>query len=225
MQPPTPARPGPVAVAVLLLTAALAVLALALQIPISAADTDGDFDTPTARVANLFTLFTVLTSLVVAASSLQVALRPQWRSLFWRVLRLDAVIGIIVVAAVYHALLAALNDPQGTELVVDVLWHTVVPVLTVLGWLAFGPRHGVDARVVAWSVAFPLAWLAFTLVRGALTGWYPYPFVDVDDLGYAQVALNCLGITALFLGLAALVGLVDRALGRRSSRGGARIGA
>ncbi len=225
MQPSTPARPGRVATAVLLLTAALAVLALALQIPISAADADSEFGTPAARVANLFTLFTVLTSLVVAASSLQVALRPQWRSTFWRVLRVDAVIGIIVVAAVYHTLLAALNDPVGTELVVDILWHTVVPALTVLGWLAFGPRNGIEARIVAWSVAFPLAWLAGTLVRGALTGWYPYPFVDVDELGYAQVALNCLGITALFLGLAALVGLADRALGRRTARGGARIGA
>ena len=60
----------------------------------------------------------------------------------------------------------------------------------------------------------PVAWLAFTLVRGALIGWYPYPFVDVGVLGRATVALNCLGITVLFLGLAAVALGADRALDR-----------
>lgn len=213
-------------------TAVGALVALAMQIPISAGDVDGDFDTPAARVANLFTLFTVLTSLVVAASCLQCAVRPGLRSTLWRTVRVDAVLGIVIVAAVYHTLLAGLHDLQGTEVVVNLLWHTVVPIATVLGWLVFGPRGHVDVRVVAWSVVFPLVWLAFTLVRGAAIGWYPYPFVDVEELGYARVALNCLGITALFLALAVALLGVDRVLSRgrprlpeRDRGGGARIGA
>ncbi|WP_300008845.1 Pr6Pr family membrane protein [Pseudonocardia sp.] len=207
------------------LTAVAAVVALALQIPISAADTDGAFDTPAARVANLFTLFTVLTTLVVAASCLQCALRPGLVSTFWRTLRVDAVLGIVIVAVVYHTLLAGLDDPQGTEVVVNLLWHTAVPIATVLGWLAFGPRGRVDVRVVAWSALYPLAWLAFTLARGAVIGWYPYPFVDVAELGYAQVALNCLGITALFLSLATALMAVDRILPGAAPRALTRSGA
>ncbi len=212
------------------LTAVAAVVALAMQIPISAGDVDGDFDTPAARVANLFTLFTVLTNLVVVASCLQCAFRPGTASTFWRTVRVDAVLGIVIVAVVYHTLLAGLDDLQGTEVVVNLLWHTVIPIATVLGWLAFGPRGDVDVRVVAWSVVYPLAWLAFTLVRGAAIDWYPYPFVDVAELGYAQVVLNCLGITALFLALAAVLMGIDRQLGtgaRRAGRdpaSGARIG-
>ena len=196
------------------LTAVAAVVALAMQIPISAGDVDGDFDTPAARVANLFTLFTVLTNLVVAASCLQCAFRPDVRSTFWRTLRVDAVLGIVIVAVVYHTLLAGLDDLRGTEVVVNLLWHTVIPIATVLGWLVFGPRGALDVRVVAWSVAFPLVWLGFTLVRGAVIDWYPYPFVEVSELGYAQVALNCLGITALFLVLSAAMMAVDRMLAR-----------
>lgn len=209
---------GRMARAWFVLTAAAAVVALAMQIPISAADVDGDFDTPAARVANLFTLFTVLTNLVVAASCLQCAFRPGLASTFWRTLRVDAVLGIVIVAVVYHTLLAGLDDLQGNEVIVNLLWHTVIPIATVLGWLVFGPRGGVDVRVVAWSVVYPLLWLAFTLVRGAVIDWYPYPFVRVSELGYAQVALNCLGITGLFLALAAALLGVDRLL-TRSSRG------
>jgi hypothetical protein len=195
-------------------TAAAAVVALALQIPISAGDVDGDFDTPAARVANLFTLFTVLTNLVVVASCLQGALRPGATSTFWRTVRVDAVLGIVIVAVVYHTLLAGLDELRGTEVVVNLLWHTVIPIATVVGWLVFGPRGDIDVRVVAWSVVYPLVWLAFTLVRGAVIGWYPYPFVEVSELGYAQVALNCLGITLLFLALAAAMMALDRVLAR-----------
>ena len=108
---------------------------------------------------------------------------------------------ITVTGVVYHLLLASLYHLQGPEAFADQLFHTVTPVLTVAGWLLFGPRALVDPKVVALSLVYPVAWLAFTLVRGALIGWYPYPFLQVDELGYGSVALNCAGITLLFLGL------------------------
>jgi hypothetical protein len=36
--------------------------------------------------------------------------------------------------------------------------------------------------VLAW-LAYPAAWLGYTLIRGASVDWYPYPFVDVSQLG------------------------------------------
>ena len=47
---------------------------------------------------------------------------------------------------------------------------------------------------------------------------YPYPFVDVDELGYARVLVNCLGVTLLFLALAGLAMLADRRLPARPVR-------
>lgn len=44
-------------------TAAVVVVALALQIPITAGAVGGAFSTPAARVANLFSFFTILTNL------------------------------------------------------------------------------------------------------------------------------------------------------------------
>ncbi len=196
--------------------ALVVVVALAIQIPITAAAAGGEFDTPAARVANLFTFFTVLTNVLVAGTSTALAVAPHSRSRLLAVLRLDAVLGIAVTAAVYHGVLAGLVERRGAEEVANQLFHTASPALALLGWALFGPRGLVDRRVVALSLVYPVVWLVLTLARGALIGWYPYPFVDVAALGYPQVALNCLLVTLLFLVLAAAALRLDRVLGARA---------
>jgi hypothetical protein len=92
--------------------------------------------------------------------------------------------------------------------------HTVVPVMAVIGWLLLGPR-GLVSRRVAWlSLIFPVAWLAFTLIRGAIAHWYPYPFIDVTRLGYGGAAVNCVWVALLMLGLAAGATVLDDRLRR-----------
>jgi hypothetical protein len=69
--------------------------------------------------------------------------------------------------------------------------------------VAFGPRRRVDRRVVRLSLVFPVLWLVLRLVRGSLVGgWYPFPFLDVDGLGYPRVLLNAVLVSALFLAMA-----------------------
>jgi hypothetical protein len=101
--------------------------------------------------------------------------------------------------------------------VANFLLHTLAPVVGVLGWLLFGPRGQTDARIVSWSIVYPLLWLAFTLVRGEFVGFYPYPFVDVDEHGYPRVLLNCLLVAVLFLALAAGATTLDRRLRRKTT--------
>ena len=88
----------------------------------------------------------------------------------------------------------------------------VVPVLAVVGWLVAGPRPRAPWRDALLALGWPVAWLAWTLVVGGLTGWYPYPFLDVGQEGAGAVAVTCLGVTALFLALVAVVVGLDRRL-------------
>jgi hypothetical protein len=194
--------------------AVVVVVALAIQIPITAAATEGVFDTPAARVANLFTFFTILSNILVAAVCLVLAARPGHRSPLFAVVWLDGLLAIAVTGIVYNTVLIGLYELRGAELVADRLFHMASPALFVLGWLLFGPRGLVTARTVALSLLYPLLWLAFTLVRGAIISWYPYPFLQVPELGYGRVTLNSLLITSLFLALAAAVVGMDRILGR-----------
>ena len=95
-------------------------------------------------------------------------------------------------------------------------------MLAVVGWLVFGPRGLVSWKVVWLSLLYPIAWLVFTLVRGAAIGWYPYPFMDPREGGCTPVALTLAGIVAVFIGLAALLLVVDRALGTAGAAPDAR---
>lgn len=200
------------------LSTVVVVVAFVVQVPITAANETGFFDSPAARVANLFSFFTILTNLLVGITSATLAIRPEARGTLFRVLRLDAVLGITVTGIVFHTLLAGLRELHGAELFADHLFHTVSPIMVVAGWLMFGPRGLIDGRAVGYAVIYPLGWLAFTLVRGAVIGWYPYPFVDVSVLGYGTVVLNCVGITLLFVLLAAGAMVLDGLLARRAER-------
>ena len=56
------------------------------------------------------------------------------------------------------------------------------------------------------------------LARGHGIGFYPYPFVDVASLGYAQVLLNALAMLGGFILVGVLLILLDRWQGRRLAR-------
>ena len=96
--------------------------------------------------------------------------------------------------------------------VADLGLHVVTPILAVLGWLLFGPRPRFRWATLAWSLVFPLAWPAYTLIRGTIVAWYPYPFIDVVSHGYARVAVSCLMVALLLIALAALFVGLDRRL-------------
>lgn len=195
------------------LTAACVVAGIAIQIPITADNADGFFDTPLSRVLNIFCFFTILSNIIVGATSLQLALHPEsGRSTAFSVFRLAGVVQIFVTGVVYWISLAGLVEYGKWEAVANYLVHLVVPVLGVVGWLLFGPRGRLDRRVVALSTIVPVAWLAFTLVRGPIVHWYPYPFLDVDRHGYPTVLVNVVVVAVLYLAFAFAALALDRRL-------------
>lgn len=107
-----------------------------------------------------------------------------------------------------HLALKGLAELTGPAVTADWILHTASPILGVLGWVVFGPRWWVTGRIVKLSVLFSILWLAYTLVRGALvedrTGrnFYPYPFLDVVEHGYARVAAAIVLVAMLFFVLA-----------------------
>jgi hypothetical protein len=129
---------------------------------------------------------------------------------------------ITITGVVYHLVLANPASPFAAEqpdrafgeAVGNQFLHTVVPLLVVVDWALLDPRGRLRPRHAAWWLAFPLAYLGFALLRGALVGEYPYPFVDAGELGYAGVALAALFFAVAFWLLGLLLVGVDRGLAR-----------
>ena len=124
---------------------------------------------------------------------------------------------IAIVGIIYAVLLKNLWNPTGLQKIADVMLHDIVPVLYVMHWLVFGPRGALRFGLAGRWLVFPLAYFAYTLVRGALIGWYPYPFVDVSRLGYLRVIINAAGLIVFFLLMAAAVIAIDRWLARHAA--------
>ena len=123
------------------------------------------------------------------------------------------VLSIVMVGLVYHAILARLWAPQGLAWWTDQALHTATPLLTLAWWLGFGDRR-VGLRDLPSWLTWPAAYAAYALVRGTLTGFWPYPFLDADTLGWPRVALNVTGMVLAF----ALLGVGLIALARASVR-------
>ena len=199
------------------LTALVAAFALVAQLVLTASGsaTLVEVDPPGLgeRLFHLVSYFTILSNVLVLVTCAAAARDPRVDGPLWRVLRLDAVVAITITGVVHWFLLRPLLDLEGWSYAVDKLLHVVVPLLTVLGWVLFGPRRRVTRRVVLLALIYPFAWLFYTLVVGAVTGWYPYPFLDVGENGAVAVTVAALGIAVFLFLLSALVWWLDRVLG------------
>ncbi|MGG5257307.1 Pr6Pr family membrane protein [Phycicoccus avicenniae] len=165
------------------------------------------------RLGRLVSYFTIQSNVLVAVTAWQLWRDPARDGRWWRPVRLAALVGITVTGLVHFVLLRPLLDLEGADWLADKLLHMAVPVLAVLAWFLVGPRPRTTWRTAGEALAWPVVWLVWTLVVGALSGWYPYPFLDHrEDGGAAGVVVACVGITVLFLGLFAGVVALDRRL-------------
>lgn len=194
-------------------TSAAVITGLAIQAVLTIQHTGSPGSSTGERLVNLACFFTIQSNALVGATCAVLAARPGGGGAVFRALRLAAVLDIAVTGVVYHLVLA--RGQTGWDLVADQLLHTAVPLLGVAGWLAFGPRGQAGRIDAARAAMVPLAWVALTLVRGPMVAWYPYPFIDVDELGYGRVVINLLVIAALFVALATAAVAADRALAPR----------
>ena len=172
-------------------------------------------------VITYFSFFTILTNILVALV-FTAAVFPTgagWGQFFRRPsVQAGAAAYIAIVGIVYRLLLRQLWNPQGFQWVADVILHDVIPVGYVLYWLLFAPRTGLRWKDAVGWLAYPGAYLVYVLTRGAVSGLYPYPFMDVKVLGYGGVFAHTVVLLLVFLGMGLLVVAVGRWTRGRSPR-------
>lgn len=198
---------------------AITLSAVAVQYWLIVADKEGAAFL--SSTVHFLSFFTILTNLLAGVALLWPVLAPRsdLGRFFDRPSVRTAIAGyIIVVGTVYYLLLRNVSNAQGWQLFLEHVLHYVTPPLFVLDWLLFVPKADVAWRNGLACLGFPAAYAAWTLGHGAATGWYPYHFLDVPDLGYPQTLLNIAGLVLAFLVLElALVG-IGRAIARAAER-------
>ena len=113
-------------------------------------------------------------------------------------------------------MLRFLASLTGLFLLADTILHYLCPVLYLLWWLAAQPHGRLRWGNLPLMLAPTLVYFVYAMARGAWVQEYPYPILNAIELGYAQVALNAVYMTAGLAVLTLIVIALDRLLARQT---------
>ncbi|MEO6838246.1 MAG: Pr6Pr family membrane protein [Ginsengibacter sp.] len=164
-------------------------------------------------IIRYFSFFTILTNLLVAFCFTFLLLNPKSKrgNFFSKSTTLTATtVYIIVVGMVYNIILRFLWAPKGLQLIVDELLHTVIPLFCIIFWWIYVRTESLKWKDAYPWLVYPLVYIFIILILGAKSGYYPYPFIDVNTIGYAKVFINSGILTVCFLGISFLFIAIGR---------------
>jgi hypothetical protein len=111
---------------------------------------------------------------------------------------------IFMVGAVYQIVLRHQWQPAGMQLVVDELLHTIIPLLVIIYWYLYEHKSAVKyVRIKLWLI-YPIGYLACVLVRGSVSDFYPYPFINVVHIGLTKALINSVILALIFVIIAGI---------------------
>jgi len=166
-------------------------------------------------IVRFFSFFTILTNISVG---LFFTGRGLGTAVTYKPGSLTAItVYIFVVGIVYQVLLRHLWQPSGLQFVVDELLHSAIPLLTLLFWYFCENKRTLRYSQVKGWLIYPMAYLIFILVRGHLSGFYPYPFVDVIQIGLSKTLLNIGLLFISFIGIGCLFITIGKEVAAKKS--------
>lgn len=164
-------------------------------------------ESTTETTIRFFSFFTILTNSLVAVFFTLNLMRPKTgeHSIPDRPGTLTAVtVYITVVGLVYQVILRQTWEPTGLQKIIDELLHSVIPVLVIVFWYLYEKKSSLKFSQIPQWLIYPLLYLFYVLIRGSISGFYPYPFINVTAIGWQKVMVNSAGITVLFLVISAV---------------------
>ncbi len=163
-----------------------------------------DLFRPTEYLAYFSIVSAILVGVLLVVSG-TLRLREVPESTLIAILRLTGAASMIVVAVVYHALISdAAVDPRdiGYEwpVIPNLVIHTWAPIAIALDYLLSTHGRALRLRQAFWVAVFPLTWLAISVVRGLIDGWWPYWFIDPNgEGGVGSMLAYVFAIAAFFV--------------------------
>ena len=178
------------------------------------------------RPGEYFAYFTIQTSLIAAvvlAVSGMRELRGVADTKALNLAKLSVSSYAIVVAVVYNALLRGTEvlpgDPDygyDWPVLPNEILHVWAPIFIVLDFALTKTRTKLKFKQIFWILVFPMAWLAFTIIRGILTDWWAYWFLNPNlEAGVGGVAVFIMIIVVFGL-VSASISLALNKLSNRS---------
>jgi len=159
---------------------------------------------------NFFSFFTVESNLFAATMLIVSAcMVRKWQTKLLLTLRGAATLYMVTTGIVFSVLLSGLEATVLTAVPWDnIVLHYIMPIAVLADWLFDPPKSRIRFKnAIVWLV-YPFVYVAYSLIRGQLVGWYPYPFLNPDTNGYIGIVVTSIGIAATILILTWILCLV-----------------
>ncbi len=168
-------------------------------------------------VIRYFSYFTLDSNIAVLLCCIFLLINPD--HFFARQKTVSAVaVYIFIVSLIYNTILRFIWNPQGLQMIVDELLHLINPLLFIIYWLMYNNTIRLKINAIGQWLIYPLVYIFFVLIRGGLSGFYPYPFLTVNKLGMKTVLINCAGITLLFLVVSLIVIAIGNVIAKKTEK-------
>jgi len=147
------------------------------------------------HTANFFSFFTIQSNLLGALALLVASsYLSRGKTSAWADNLRGASAFFMLMTGVIYTLLLANADVQTPIPWVNFVLHYLFPIVMLLDWVLIPPKKLPTLRQSSLWLIYPVLYVVYSLIRGAVTGWYPYPFLSVSSLGLWQVILNSIAI-------------------------------
>ena len=161
----------------------------------------GEYSSVAETLFVYFGYFTVWSNILIALAFTAPFLNPDRKlaNFFKRpAVRAALASYILMVSVVYHMLIVPYWNPQGFTWVTATGLNTVMPILYIIDWLFFAEKRPIFYKHLPYWLIFPAVYGVTSIIRGLLTNVYPYPFLNVTELGIGNVLFNMFGLVAVF---------------------------
>lgn len=155
-------------------------------------------------VLDFFGLFTVVAAVLAVVMLTMLAWRPERSSsLRFSLFRGAVTVYMSVAAILYVVLLAQTGGAPATgEPWIEWTMYVVAPAAVALDWVLHTPPVDLPQSTPATWLSLPALYLAYTVGRGGVDGWYPYPFLDPAETGgYPGVTIWLVAALGVVVGL------------------------
>jgi hypothetical protein len=156
---------------------------------------DATSDPVHLALSNQFSYFTVQSNLIIALCCLFMVITKKKLP---QIIEFGSLLNITITGLVYAFILAGIWQPEGLVFIADALLHYVTPLLYVLLWITSNKGRWKPKQILLWTI-YPVGYLIYTLIRGRIVEFYPYPFIDASELNMEELIMNIGVMSSLFL--------------------------
>ncbi len=168
---------------------------------------------------HLLNYFTILSNLLIAVYFIiDVISLLCANKTFMPVMKYASMMAIILTGVIAHFILGMSFSMSSTRGLSLLLCHYIVPIMSVLDYLIFDKKGTITPKDPMRFTYFPLAYFAYVMIAVhtghslGMNSAYPYPFMNLEALGWPQFTINIMGILACYLLLSYGLYRLDRLL-------------